>query len=131
MNIFPHPFLALTQFTTEWVRLSSASSQLAVASVVTIGHRLPQFVEAAMGFPDAQAEVRRAASEKVSAAMDAQAAIGQAMYQASINLARPATAAQRFQAMADLTHATMAPAKRLATANAKRLTSQASRKRKG
>ncbi|MGL4729398.1 MAG: hypothetical protein ACRCWO_11645, partial [Bosea sp. (in: a-proteobacteria)] len=99
MKSLANPFLAMTQFTTEWVRLSAASSQLAVASVVTIGHRMPQFVEAAMGFPDAQAEVRRAGSEKIAATIEAQVAIGQALFEASMSLTRPSTAAERFQAM--------------------------------
>jgi hypothetical protein len=131
MKHLTHPMFAMSQFTSEWMRLSVASSQLAVASAVTIGHRLPQFVEAAMGSPGAQAEVRRAGSEKIAAVMEAQMAIGKAMLQAGMSFPRGTSASKHFQVMADLTHATMAPAKRLATANAKRLTTQASRKRKG
>jgi hypothetical protein len=126
MKPVPHPLLAFSQITTEWLRLSAASGQMAFASAVTIGHRLPQFVEAAMGFPDAQAEVRRAGAEKIAAAMEAQMAMGRAMMEAAMSLTRPTSPAQHFQAMADMTHATMAPARRRATANAKRLTNQAS-----
>lgn len=127
---FAQPFLTMSQLTSEWMRLSAASGQLAMASAVTIGHRLPQFVEAAMGFPDAQAEVRRAASEKVAATVEAHMVVGKALIDASFSFGQPTTTAQRLIAMADLTHATMAPVKRRATANAKRLT-RASLRRKG
>jgi hypothetical protein len=127
---FAQPFLTMSQFTSEWLRLSAASSQLAVASAVTIGHRLPQFVEAAMGFPDAQAEVRRAASEKIAATVEAHMVVGQAMLHASLSMGQPATTAQRLIAMADLTHATMAPVHKRARANARRLTRESLRRKR-
>ncbi len=125
---FPQHLFAGQTLAAEWLKLSATSGQIAYVSAVTITHRIPHFVEAALGFPDAQAEVRRAGMEKIAATLEAQMAAGVALMQASMTLAHPITALGRVQALADLTNATLAPVQRRATANARRLT-QARRKR--
>lgn len=121
--------ISLTQntagvMTDEVMRIGTAASQLAVASGITIGHRLPQFLGAAMGLPAAQAEVRHAMMEKMAATMEAQMATGLAMMQFGWSLASGSTSQATVRSAANVAHAAMEPASRRAQANATRLSAE-------
>jgi hypothetical protein len=119
----PSPHTA-TVFTQEAMRFGEAASQLAVASGITIGHRLPQFVGAAFGLPAAQAEVRHAVMEKWTATLEAHMATSMAMMQFGWSFALGSTSQANVRLAADVAHAAMAPASRRAKANATRLTAE-------
>ena len=105
----------------EAMRITTAANQLAVASRITIGHRLPQFWGAAFGLPGAQAEVRHAIVEKMAATMETQVATGFAMMELGFSFATGGTSQANFKKAADIAHAAMAPSSRRAKANATRL----------
>jgi hypothetical protein len=107
--------------TDETARLGKAASQLAVASGITIGYRLPQFVGAAFGLPAAQEEVRQAMMEKWAATVETQMATGMAMMQLGWSMALGGTSQANMRLVADVAHAAIAPSSRRAKANASRL----------
>ncbi len=108
-------------FTQEAVKLGTTAAQLAVASGITIGHRLPRFFEAALGFPAAQEEVHKAVVEKMAATAESHIATSFAMMQLGWSMALGGTSQATMRKAANVGHAALESSTRRAKANASRL----------
>lgn len=121
------PFRLAATLAAETINLSTTAGQLAVASSLTIGYRLPRFVEAAFGSSAAQHEVRQAVSEKFAALNEAQREVALAMVHLSLAMAPGVGQTVRVRKAAAVARAALEPATRRAHANARRLGSRKAR----
>lgn len=122
-----HAAAAPSVAASEALELGAAMGELLLSSMTTVAYRMPHFFSASFGSVSGQKEVRKAMSEKFAALHEAQKGTALAMMRLGLAVSSGSATTTQVRHVAAVAHASLAPASRRASANAKRLTAASRR----